>query len=351
MAIFSRRVPLPTKIFLLDHLRVMLKSGVSIGRALESLGTDVEKASTTAILTAVRTAVEHGSSLADATAAHPELFPTIATALIRAGEQSGSLEDALAEVSGHLRKEYELRTRVQSALLYPTIVVGAMLLIGIGVVTFILPRIVMIFKDVPVLLPLPTRILLAFTAFTQTYGIILGIGIIALVIMLILLARSAIGRPVWHRILLRLPFKLGYVGRSVNLSRCLRTLAGLLRTDIPIVQALELTGATLGNFHYQDAIIDAAKRVGRGERLAKILAEHRDLFPPTVVQVVSVGEETGSLDRVLAELSEFYGAEADRLLQNLTTIIEPILILAIGAAVAYFAVAIILPMQTIAQAF
>ncbi|MBI4142891.1 type II secretion system F family protein [Candidatus Uhrbacteria bacterium] len=350
MLSIKRRVPLPTKIFLLDHLRVMLRAGLPIGRALESLAADVERPAIGRMLGEVKSAIERGGSLADALAAHPTLFPPLAVELIRAGEHAGTLEATLTEVATQLRKDHELRSRVQGALLYPAVIVGAMVVIGTGIIIFVLPKLLNLFRDVTVALPLPTRLLLGFSTFMGAYGWIVAIVLVALAIACVAFVRSARGKILWHRLLVRFPGRMGVLIREVNIARILRTLSGLLHTDIPIVRALELTTATLGNVQYRATLRDASTRIARGESLGAILRERKDLFPPTAVQVVAVGEETGSLDELLGELANFYEADVERTLRNLTTIIEPILILTIGVGVAFLAIAVLMPMYSIAQA-
>ena len=343
-------IPLPTKIFILDHLRVMLRAGIPIGRALENLGADVAQPKLAAILRDLRATVERGVSLTDALAAHPELLPPVAVELIRSGEQSGTLEKTLAEVTMQLRKDHDLRSRVQGALLYPAIIIGAMSIIGTGVIGIILPRLALLFRDVTVMLPLPTRMLLAFSAFVGSYGLLVVVVLALACALLAAFSRSMRGRALGHRMLLAVPGRIGVLAKEVNLARTFRTLAGLLATDIPIVHALELTASTLSNTRYRSAVRAAATRVAHGEALGAVLREERALFPPTSVQVVTVGEETGTLAELFNELANFYEADVDRSLQNLTTIIEPILILIIGVGVAFLAVAVLQPMYTIAQA-
>jgi len=349
MAFIKPRIPLPTQVFLLDHLRVMLRAGISLSRCLESLAEHAEQRRIGETLGTLRAAVERGSSFAEQLAASPGLFPSVVIELIRAGEATGSLESALTEAAAHLRKTHELRSRVRGALMYPAIVLSAMVVLGVGVVVFILPKLLDLFRGVTVPLPLPTRVLLALSDAITRHGIVVGAVAVAVIAALIAAARSDPGRSVSHRLLLRLG-RLGRIAREVNIARITRTLSGLLRTDIPIVRSLELTAATLTNVHYRAALVAAAAAVARGGTLADALRRHRTLFPPTVIQMVAVGEEAAALDRLLADVADFYESDVDLSLQNLTTIIEPLLMLAIGAAVGFLAVAVLQPMYTVAQA-
>lgn len=349
MPLFQHHIPLTTKIFLLDHLRVMLRAGIPLSRCLESLAEHAEQRRIGEILGMLRAAVERGEPFAQQLAAHPSLFPSVVVELVRAGEASGTMESALTEAAAHLRKTYEIHSRVRGALMYPAIVITAMVVLGVGVVVFILPKLLDLFRGVTVPLPLPTRMLLALSDAITNNGIVVGASAIAIIAALIAAARSDAGRAMWHRVILRLG-RLGRIAREVNIARIARTLSGLLRTDIPIVRSLELTASTLTNVHYRAALADAAAVVARGGTLRDALARRRELFPPTVIQMVGVGEEAAALDRLLADVADFYEADVDQSLRNLTTIIEPLLMLVIGTAVAFLAVAVLQPMYTVAQA-
>lgn len=349
MQLLQSHIPLTTKMFLLDHLRVMLRAGIPLSRCLESLAEHAEQRRIGEILMALRASVERGASFAEQLAAYPNLFPPVVVELVRAGEATGTLESAFTEAAAHLKKTNELHSRVRGALMYPSIVISAMVVLGVGVVVFILPKLLDIFRGVTVPLPLPTRVLLGLSDAITQHGIVVGVAAVAVIAALVPAVRSDMGRAVWHRVILHLG-RLGRIAREVNIARVTRTLSGLLRTDIPIVRSLELTAATLTNVHYRRALTEAAAAVARGGTLRDALAQHRELFPPTVIQMVGVGEEAAALDRLLADVADFYEEGVDQSLRNLTTIIEPILMLAIGAAVGFLAVAVLQPMYTVAQA-
>ncbi|MDO8599346.1 MAG: type II secretion system F family protein [bacterium] len=343
------RVPLATKVFLLNHLRVMISAGIPIGHALESLTENIEPRSVRPMLQSIRTAVEQGKPFAESLEAQPALFPPATRELIRAGESTGGLEGALTEAANALRKERELRSRVQNALLYPAIIVATMIIIGTGVVFFVLPQLLDVFRGVTVRLPLTTRVLLTLSDLVGAYAAeLLGVGTSMTAAMVVYATKSAVGRSLWHRMILH-AWKFGRIAREVNIARISRTLSGLLRTDVPIVRSLELTAATIQNVHYQSALRDAATAITHGGTLRDSLAHHRDLFPATVLQMVHVGEQTSELHTLLGEVADFYESNVDLALRNLTTIIEPILMLVIGAAVAFLAMAVLQPMYTIAQ--
>jgi len=344
------RVPIATKVFLLDHLRVMLGAGIPIGRALDALTENVEPRSLQPVLQSIRDAVERGKSFSDGLAMHPDLFPLVTRELIRAGEATGLLEDALAESANALRKARELRSRIQSALFYPAIIIGAMVIIGVGVVIFVLPQLLELFRGVTVPLPLATRVLLVLSDIISAHAaVILTIGVGAVVAIVVSATGSEHGRSAWHGAILRV-WKFGRIAREVNIARMSRTLGALLATDVPVVRSLELTASTIRNVHYRRALSDAATTVAHGGTLRDALATRRDLFPATVLQMVNVGEQTGALHSLLGKVADFYESDVDLALRNIMTIIEPLLMLAIGVAVAFLAIAVLQPMYAISQA-
>jgi type IV pilus assembly protein PilC len=345
---FLHRVKLVEKVFFTQNLQVMVKAGLSVSVALRTLAQQTTNKTFQAILLDLYTKVDKGNSLADALALYPNVFPELFVNMIRAGEKSGKLEDVLLQLTIQLRKSHALIAKVRGALTYPVIVVTAMIGIGIAMITLVIPKITSIFEEVNATLPLPTRLLIAVSDFTVAYALWLAIGFVLLVMIFFQIIHTKKGRFIWHALLLKLPI-ISPILRKINLAKFARTFSSLIKTDIPVVQSFQITASTLGNSHYRQAIDDAAERVKKGVQIATILSEYPKLFPPLVVQMVSVGEETGTIDTILSELANFYEEDVDRTMSNLTSILEPILILILGAGVGALAVAIILPIYTLTQ--
>jgi len=345
---FLHRVKLVEKVFFTQNLQVMVKAGLSVSVALRTLAQQTTNKTFQAILLDLYTKVDKGNSLADALALYPNVFPELFVNMIRAGEKSGKLEDVLLQLTIQLRKSHALIAKVRGSLTYPVIVVTAMIGIGIAMITLVIPKITSIFEEVNATLPLPTRLLIAVSDFTVAYALWLAIGFVLLVMIFFQIIHTKKGRFIWHALLLKLPI-ISPILRKINLAKFARTFSSLIKTDIPVVQSFQITASTLGNSHYRQAIDDAAERVKKGVQIATILSEYPKLFPPLVVQMVSVGEETGTIDTILSELANFYEEDVDRTMSNLTSILEPILILILGAGVGALAVAIILPIYTLTQ--
>ena len=345
---FLNRVKTVEKIFFTQNLQVMVKAGLSVSVALKTLAQQTTNKFFQTVLMDLYQRVDKGNSLADSLALYPKVFPELFVNMVRAGEKSGKLEDVLLQLTVQIRKSHTLVAKVRGAMTYPVIVITAMIGIAIAMIVFVIPKITGMFEEVNATLPLPTRILIALSDFMIANGLWVGIGFVVLIIAFFRLIRTKKGSYIWHGLLLKLPI-IAPILRKINLAKFSRTFSSLLKTDIPVVQSFQITASTLGNSHYRRAVENAAERVKKGVQIATILAEYPKLFPPLVVQMVSVGEETGTIDTILDELAIFYEEDVDRTMSNLTTILEPILILLLGAGVGGLAVSIILPIYTLTQ--
>jgi len=229
------------------------------------------------------------------------------------------------------------------------VVLVAMLGITTALLTFVLPKLLAVFKEFgDVQLPLATRVLIAVSDFLQANGLLAFIGFVVLAVGLFLAARTVPGRAAVHLFILRGPI-IGPIAKKVNLARFSRTVSGLLRTDIPVVQAFTVTSEVVSNVHYRAAVREAAERVKKGETISVALAAHPKLFPPLIVQMVLVGERSGSVDELLADIATFYEKQVDQVLDNLSSIIEPVLILTLGGMVGGIALAVITPIYALTQ--
>lgn len=336
------------KIFFAQNLQVMVRSGLSMSTALKTLTEQTNNKLLKQILTDINEQVTRGVTLSDALATYPKVFSELFINMVRAGEKSGKLEEVLIQITNQLRKSHTLVAKVRGALTYPIIVIVAMIGIAIGMITFIIPKIIGIFEEFNATLPLPTRILINVSRFVTNNGLWLIIAAVFIIWGFIKFIHTGPGRRLWHSLLLKTPV-LSPILQKINLAKFCRTFSSLIKTDIPIVQAFEITATTLGNVIYRQAVNDMGQRVRKGVQIASILPEYPKLFPPLIIQMVTVGEDTGSLDSILEELAGFYEEEVDRTMSNLSTIIEPLLMLILGVGVGAMAVAIILPMYSLTQ--
>jgi type IV pilus assembly protein PilC len=287
--------------------------------------------------------VEKGESLASGLARYPKIFSNFYVNAVRAGEESGDLEENLVHLAEQLLKDFDLQRRVKSAMMYPLVVLGATAILGIALSIVVFPKLARLFKTFKIELPFLTRMLLATTDFLQHYAIYAAILAVALFFLLRWILTSKAARPYFHKFILKIPI-FGKIAKNLSLARFARMLGSLLRSGLPIGKALEITAQTLGNYSYKLNLAKVAGEVSQGEKMQKALAGFPELFPPMVCQMVSVGEKSGKLEEVLFYLAEFYEAEVDTTTKNLSTILEPVLLVVIGIVVAGVALAVVTPL-------
>ena len=342
------RVPIMQKILFVSHLKTMVKAGLSLIDALRILNEEIENKKLKRVIGEIKEGVESGAQLSEVLIKYPKIFPSIYVSMIAAGETAGKMETALEQVSIQMKKNHELSSRIKGAMMYPAVIVTAMIGISIEVVVFILPKLMIMFKDFDAELPLPTRILIFITDSTTKYGLWMLAVLILLIITAIWLIKKPKVKKVVHAVNLRLPI-VGPIIRKINLARFTLTLSSLLESTIPIIDATRISSEVLGNVIYKQSLISVSESLKKGETLSEILRQFPKIFPPMVTEMIMVGEKSGKTEDMLRELAEFYGNEVDTTMRNFTTIIEPVIILALGLAVAGIAVAVIMPMYSLSQ--
>ena len=341
-------VPSSEKVFFAENFRVMVKAGLSVSEALETLALQTKNKKFAMILTEIKEGVEEGNGLAAILAKHPKVFPEYFVNMIRVGEVSGTLEKNLEELSNQMKKDHDLTSKIRGAMIYPMVIVLATAGIGILMFVYVIPNVLSIFEELNLKLPLATRILIAASKFMTNYGILLLIFTIAAIAGIIIFARTAKGKKIFHFLLLR-AWILGPIAKKVNLARFARTISSLLKTDIPVVESFKIASTVLGNVYYKNACINASEKLAKGVNINEVLMEYPSLFPPLITQMVSVGEKSGTLDELLAELATFYEEEVSDITKNLSSIIEPILIVFLGGVVGLIAFAVISPIYTLSE--
>lgn len=325
------------------HLSVMIKSGIPIAEAVESLSDQTRTPAFKKVLLAMLADINNGQSISKAMSKHPKVFSGFYLSLIEIGEESGTLEKNLEFLSVQLAKDNSLRKKVQGALLYPGIVMAATAIIGLAISLFILPQLVGFFDAFNTELPVATKILLFLANATANYGWLILISIVALVSGFLALIKTSKIKPLWHKALLNFPL-VGPILRSISLARFSRNLGTLLTSGVPISKSLEVTANTLENLLYSSSLLSSGKHLQKGQSLAQSLEKAPyHLFPSIVTKMVAVGEKTGKLEETLIYLGEFYEDEVDQFSKNLSTILEPILLVVIGLVVGFVAMAIISP--------
>lgn len=341
------------KMLFLDHLRIMVKGGLSLVESLEVLSRETTNKKLKIVIAAIKQNVEQGQQLSEAMGAHQNVFPAMYVKMIEAGETAGQLQSALEQAVLQMKKSYELTSSIRGAMIYPSVIVIAMSGIGVMVVTVVLPQLTSLFTEFHAELPLATRILIGIShLLANPFHLFLIFFTIALLIttFVLLLQHAPAFRNAMHQLNLRLPIAGGII-RQINLARFSLTLSSLLKSTIPVVDAMRITADTCSNVCYQRALREAGEDVKRGTPISAALLHTPKLFPPMAIEMVLVGEQSGNVESLLTELADFYNSEVSKTMKNFTTIIEPVIIILIGLAVAGLAVAVIMPMYTLVQNF
>jgi type IV pilus assembly protein PilC len=325
------------------QLSTMISSGMSILRALYVLEEQTESDYLKETIVAVRKDVEAGLSLSDSMARHPKVFNPLFIAMTQAGETGGVLEDALYRVADQLQKDAALRRQVKSAMIYPALVATFAVGVMMALVAFLVPVFEGVFKEFGGELPKLTQVsVLMSKAVTGYWWLIFG-GTAVVIISFVKWKKTVWGRRQWDHFRLHVPMKIGTIVQEVSVARWSRTLASLTHAGVPLLQALEITGRTGGNVVVQEAMDSVIASVKRGGTIAAPLAQE-PIFPSMVTHMVGVGEETGALDEMLDRIAEFYEEQVEAAVKSLMSILEPILIIVIGAMVGFIVISMYLPL-------
>lgn len=336
------RVPLKEKLFFTQYLGLMLKSGISLSASIESLSVQSSNKYFSKILKEISANVERGVSLTESLKPYERVFGELYVNMIEAGEVSGKLEEVLSNLYLQMKKQHELNAKVKGALIYPATIITAMIIIGIFMMVMVVPELLGILKSYDVEMPLPTKIFIAFSEFILGNGVLVFFVVFLAVLLLIQVLRTRQGKFYFQWFLLRMPI-ISPIIKKINLARFSRIVSTLMKTDIMIVKTFSIAANTLGNLHYREVALEMSERLKKGSQLNEVILARPDLFPPSIAQMVMVGEKTGELDNVLSELAEFYEMEVHQTMDSLPSIIEPLLILILGVLVGGIAIAIMLP--------
>lgn len=341
LAIFSRQ------------FATLVASGMPMLRTLHTLEEQTQDESIKEAAAGVRADVEAGSTLEQAMAKHPRVFDRLYRAMIRSGEQSGRLEDALDRIAYQVEKSDALRRQVKSAMMYPALIFGFAGVVLVAIVAFVIPVFANIFKELAAehpeesaALPIPTQICVTASKAITGYWFIILPAIVVGIFAFIQWKRTERGKEMWSRFTLRIPFKIGDVIQKVALARWSRTFSGAVSSGVPMLQAIKLTGETAGNVVVEKAMDDMYASVKKGGTLAAPI-QANPIFPPMVGHMVAVGEETGQLEHMMSKIADFYESEVDAKVKALTALLEPVMIVFVGGIVGFIVISMYLPMFSI----
>lgn len=328
------------------NLGGMLSAGLTVSRSLTVLERQTRSQKFKAIISGLGSRINTGESLSQALSAYPSVFSGLVISMVKSGEEGGNLSQSLFAISDQLDRSYLLQRKVRGALMYPSIVMTVMLAVGIILFIYIVPQLTAAFKDFHIRLPLSTRVVIAVSDFLRGHLFLGLLAIAGALLGLVAACKSARGKRVIDRVLLHIPVITPLI-KEANTARAAATLSSLLSSGVEVVSALEITAAVLPNFFYKNVLLEARGAIEKGEPISSVFREHENIFPPFLSEMVAVGEETGKLSSMLRDTGAFFEAEVEQKTKNMSTVIEPVLMVVVGAAVGFFAVAMISPIYSL----
>lgn len=342
---FLNKVSLREKMIFTRNLQVMIGAGVSLPRVLNTLSHQVKSKVFKKVLSGVESQILKGESFSNALSKYPNIFSEFFCSMIRVGEESGTLENNLAILSRQAEREQELKTKIQSAMMYPMVIILAMFGVGAMMLIVVVPKLAQTFEELGVELPVTTKLVIWLGNF------LVGKWYLAILILLISIFsfqtsfKIKAGRKLFSTVSLKIPV-ISPIVKKTNSTYMVRNLSALISAGVPLLRSLEIIANTLSNYYYQEAILKAIEKVKKGGKLSEALRPYQGLFSLTVIQMIEVGEETGETSSVLEKLGDFFEEEVATATKNLVAIIEPVLMLIIGGVVGFFAISMVQPMYS-----
>lgn len=341
-------VPLQEKVLFARHIAVAIKSGMTLGEGLKLVLSQTKSKSFKQILTTIVSDTNNGMFLSASMSKYQDVFGELFVNIVRVGETSGTLVENLNYLAVELKKKKELHSKVRGAMIYPLVILCATLGIVATLMIGVFPKILPVFASMNITLPITTKILIATSTFMSTYTLYL-LGSLAMFVFAVwYISHFDFFKHAWHHTILKLPV-IGKIAIKVNSATLTRTLGLLLNSGVQIIEAVNITASTLDNYVYRHELAKAGETLRRGDMLTSYLKKNTKLFPPIMTNMIEVGENTGNLVENLNYLSEFYGSDVDEVLKNLSSIIEPILLLFMGLMVGFMALSVVTPIYQISQ--
>lgn len=345
----SKHVKAVDKINFARNLGSMIGAGLPLSRALTVLERQAHNKNLKSVITDVRTGIDKGLTFADSLAKYPKVFPELFISMVHAGEQSGTLSDSLKVIAQQLESSNNLEKRVRGAMMYPAVILSAMVIIAILMFMFVIPTLLSTFVSLNVQLPFTTQIILDISNIVQHYGLFVLIGAFLLGYGFIRWSKTPIGKNIDHSLMLKMPI-IGGLVQEVNTARTARTLSSLLGAGVDFVESVNITSQVIQNVHFRSVLQKAGDAIKKGDLMSQVFASNTKLYPIFLSEMMSVGEETGKIGEMLAGVAHYYEEDIDQKTKDMSTIIEPLIMIVIAAGVGFFAVAMISPMYALVNA-
>ncbi len=346
MPAFLKRIKMHEKITVARNLGGMIEAGLALSRAIQVIERQTKNKKLKTVLQELNNSISAGKAFHQALAEYPKIFNTLFVSMVRAGEESGNLAMALKQIADQMEKTYLIQKKVKGAMVYPGIIMSLMVAIGIVLLTFVVPKLTATFKDLNTELPATTKFVIALSDFLKHQYIWAFFIMIAVGAGFYYALKSPLGRQAFDHVVLKLPV-IGNIVKEMNAARTARTMSSLLSSGVDLLPAIDITSDVLQNSLYKKALAEAKVMVEKGQPLSGMFEKYEDIYPIFVGEMVSVGEETGKLSSMLLGVGMFYENEVEQKTKDLSTIIEPMLMIMIGLGVGFFAVSMITPMYSV----
>ncbi len=343
---FFENIKMHEKITVARNLGNMIDAGLALSRALQVLERQSRNKKLKKILGELNTSISAGKSFHQALADFPNVFNSLFVSMVKSGEESGNLAASLRQISDQLEKTYLLQKKVKGAMVYPGIILSLMVVIGILMLILVVPQLTATFAELNADLPASTQFVISLSDFFKNHYLLALVIIIAVIASFYYALKTKIGKHYFDIIVLRLPV-IGVIIKEMNSARTARTLSSLLSSGVDLLPAIDIVNEVLQNDFYREVMVEAHSAVEKGQPLSAVFMKYENLYPVFVGEMVSVGEETGQLSHMLQGVATFYENEVEQKTKDLSTIIEPVLMIIIGVGVGFFAVSMISPMYSV----
>jgi len=345
---FLQRVSIKEQVVFARQLAVMINANVPIVKALKILVRQTEKVNFKVIISDILDEVEGGAKFSSALGKYPSVFNNFFVFMVRAGETTGKLDEVLEYLATQKEKDYDLISKMRNAMIYPIVLLGGVLVVGVGLTLFVLPSLLEVFADSGAALPLPTVILIGFVKYARLYWYIGLAAFIGLIVGFVLFKRTPRGRRIIDMIKIKIPV-LGQIFRKLYITRFSQSMATLLEAGVPISRSLDISGDIVDNAIYRDMVKETIIQVEAGNSITTVFARTKDM-PVMVSQMMAIGEQSGRMDVILKKIADFYSKELENIVANLVILMEPVILMFMGVAVAFLVAAILLPIYNLSNA-
>lgn len=343
---FFGKVKAQEKITFARNLSSMIEAGLSVSRALSVMERQTTSSSLKKILSSLNGEINQGKTLSDAMKKYPDTFSQLFISMVKAGEESGTLASALKVVALQMERAYSLQRKIKGAMMYPSVIVGVMIIISILMLTYIVPTIMKTFSGLKVQLPWTTRLIVSVSNILREQGLWVFLGLVALFFVVRWALKTKNGKIFVDAFITKIPV-IGELVREVNAARTARTMSSLLTAGVGVVESVQITNDVLQNIHYKKILALAEENIKKGSQMSTVFLSNTNYYPVFVGEMVAVGEETGKVGEMLLGVANYYEEDVEQKTKDMSTVIEPFLMVFIGAAVGFFALAMISPMYSL----